>query len=115
MAKVKKGVRATSTQKENRISEAVYETAKDLYAAGAISQTTMREFDRLCLPKVPRYSSRQIKAIRDRCNASQQVFAAYMNISPSSLQKWETGARKPDNVALKLLSLVDRKGLQALI
>lgn len=101
--------------RKNRISEVVYETAKGLYAAGAMSRTTMREFDTLCLPKIPKYSSRQIRAIRDRCNASQKIFAAYMNISPSSLQKWETGARKPDGVALKLLNLVDKKGLQALI
>jgi putative transcriptional regulator len=99
---------------KNRISEVVHETARDLFDAGAISLTTMREFDTLCLPKVPRYTPGQIKAIRERCNASQRVFAAYMNTSPSSLQKWETGARKPDNVALKLISLVDQKGLDAL-
>jgi putative transcriptional regulator len=101
--------------KKNRISEVVYETAKDLHASGAVSQTTMREFDALCLPKVSRYTPKQIKAIRDRCNASQKVFAAYMNTSPSALQKWETGTRKPDNIALKLISLIDKKGLEALL
>ncbi|HEY9868227.1 MAG TPA: DNA-binding transcriptional regulator [Candidatus Obscuribacterales bacterium] len=100
---------------QNRISEVVYETAKDLYAAGAIDKTTMRGFDLLRLPKVPQYTPNQIRAIRARCKASQQVFAAYMNISASSLQKWETGARKPDGVALKLLSLIDKKGLKALV
>jgi putative transcriptional regulator len=103
-----------SATRQNRISEVVYETAKDLYNAGAIDKTTMREFDALCLPKVPRYTPDQIKTIRENCKASQKVFAAYMNISPSSLQKWETGARKPDNIAYKLLSLVDKKGLEAL-
>jgi putative transcriptional regulator len=105
---------ATLTTK-NRISEVVYETAKDLLDAGAITQTTMRDFEALRLPSVPRYTPNQIKAIRQSCNASQAVFAAYMNTSPSSLRKWETGARKPDNIALKLLSLVDKKGLEALI
>jgi DNA-binding transcriptional regulator YiaG len=38
-----------------------------------------------------------------------------MNISASSLQKWESGVRKPDSVALKLLNLVDKKGLAALM
>jgi putative transcriptional regulator len=112
--KASRRVAAIPAQK-NRISEVVYETARDLYAAGAINQVTMREFDALCLPKVPRYTPKQIKAIRSRCQASQQVFAAYMNASPSALQKWETGARKPDNIALKLLSLIDKKGLDALI
>lgn len=93
----------------------VYETAKGLYDAGSIDKTTMREFDTLCLPKVPNYTAVQIKAIRTRCKLSQHVFAAYMNVSASSLQKWERGERKPDGVALKLLNLVDKKGLQALV
>src|ERR1700728_235461 len=87
------------------ISEVVHDTAKGFYAAGLMDQATMREFDALRLPKVPSYTPRQIKAIRNRCKASQPVFAAYMNITASSLQKWESGARKPDNVAMKLLNL----------
>lgn len=96
------------------ILDAVHETAKGLHSAGAISKTTLREFDALCLPRVPSYTPRQIKTIRKRCNASQAVFAAYMNVSPSSLQKWEIGTKKPTGVALKLLSIIDRKGLEAL-
>jgi hypothetical protein len=42
----------------NRISEVVYETAKDLFAAGAIDKTTMHKFDALCLPEVPRYTAK---------------------------------------------------------
>ena len=35
-------------------------------------------------------------------------------MTPSSLQKWETGAKRPSGVALKLLNLVDKKGLDVL-
>jgi putative transcriptional regulator len=100
---------------KSRILESIHEDAKGLFEAGAFDKTTMREFDALCLPKVPDYTAKQIKSIRLRCNASQTVFAAYMNISPSSLQKWEIGAKKPTGVALKLLSIIDDKGLDALI
>jgi putative transcriptional regulator len=99
---------------KNRITEVVYETAVGLCRAGAIKKTTMREFDDLCLPAVPTYTAKQIQAIRDKCHASQRVFAAYLNVSPSSLQKWETGARRPDRTAQKLLQLVDKKGLDVL-
>ncbi len=98
----------------NRVTEVVLASAGGFYEAGIMTKTTMREFEALCMPKIPKYSPKQIKAIRDRCNASQKVFAAYLNISASSLQKWETGARKPDGVAFKLLSLVDKKGLDIL-
>ena len=101
--------------KKSRILDVVHESAQDLHDIGLIDMTTMREFDALCLPDVPNYTPRQIKAIRIRCNASQAVFARYMNITTSSLQKWEIGQKKPSNVALKLLNMVDTKGLEALI
>ena len=110
-------VKNTSTvpKRKNRITEAVYATAKDLHAAGAIDHTTMREFDALCLPKVPSYTARRIKAIRAKCKCSQSVFAMYLNVSASSLRQWELGAKKPAGVACKLLNIVENKGLEALI
>ncbi|MDZ4833660.1 MAG: DNA-binding transcriptional regulator [Candidatus Melainabacteria bacterium] len=110
----KTGSKKTSP-KEGSILQSVHETAMGLHSIGAISQTTMREFDALCLPEVPTFSSKEIKAIRSRCQVSQAVFANFMNITPSSLQKWETGAKKPSNVAMKLLDLVNRKGLDVLV
>ena len=96
------------------ILETVHETAQNLRDAGVMDQTTMREFDALCLPKVKTYSAAQIKRIRVRNKASQRVFAAYLNTSPSTVQKWEQGAKKPNGPSLKLLNLVDSKGLEAL-
>jgi putative transcriptional regulator len=106
---------ARLTKGRSPILQAVHETAEGLYSIGLLDKTTMREFDVLCLPKVPQYTPRQIKAIRTRCKASQAVFARCMNITCSSLQKWEIGAKKPSSVAMKLLSLVDTRGLEILI
>lgn len=75
----------------------------------------MREFDNLCLPEVPDYTPDQIKDIRDRLNLSQSVFAAYLNTSISSIQKWETGAKRPNPIAMKLLNIVDKQGLDVLV
>jgi putative transcriptional regulator len=47
----------------------------------------MREFDALCLPPVQDYNAAQIKGIRLRFKASQAVFAAYLNTSPSTIQQ----------------------------
>lgn len=97
-----------------KILKAVHETAKGLHKAGTIATTTMREFDALCLPPLKEYTPNQIKRIRLRNNASQSVFAAYLNTSPSTVQKWEQGQKKPNGPSLKLLNLVDNKGLEAL-
>jgi putative transcriptional regulator len=61
------------------------------------------------------YTATQIKRIRESNKASQAVFAAYLNTSVSTVQKREHGEKKPNGPSLKLLSLVDAKGLQALV
>lgn len=96
------------------ILDMVHESAKDLHEADVMDQTTMREFDALCLPPVKEYTAVQIKRIRTRNKASQAVFAAYLNTSPSTVQKWEQGKKRPRGASLKLLDLVERKGIEAL-
>lgn len=76
---------------------------------------TMREFDALCLPPIKQYSAAQIRRLRQRVKASQAVFAACLNTSASTVQKWEQGQKRPNGPSLKLLDLVDRKGLEALL
>lgn len=97
-----------------KILDTVHATADGLHKAGAMSTQTMREFDVLCLPPVKKMSAAQIKRLRTRNKASQAVFAAYLNTSPSTVQKWEQGQMKPNGASLKLLNLVEQKGLEAL-
>lgn len=99
---------------KRRMLDTVHETAKGLHEAGIMDATTMREFDALCLPPVKNMSATQIKRLRTRNKASQAVFAAYLNTSPSTVQKWEQGRKKPNGPSLKLLNLVEQKGLEAL-
>ena len=100
-------------QKHNQILDAVYETAQDLHKAGLVTDTTLREFNALCLSPVPDYSAKEIKAIRERYRVSQGVFAAYLNVGKTTVSQWEQGAKHPRGTSLKLLSLVDQKGLEA--
>lgn len=99
---------------DKSILEVVHEGAKDLHEAGVMNDVTMREFDALCLPPVNAYTATQIKHIRTRNHASQGVFAAYLNTSKSTVQKWEQGQKKPNGPSLKLLNLVAEKGLEIL-
>lgn len=100
--------------KPDKLLDVLQETAQGLHAAGVMGTTTMREFDALCLPPVQQYTAEQIKELRLRFKASQAVFAAYLNTSLSTIQKWEQGQKHPNGPSLKLLNLVDRKGLEAL-
>jgi putative transcriptional regulator len=96
------------------ILKSVHQTAKGLHRSGAMDEMTMREFDALCLPPIKSYTPAQIKRLRRRYKASQSVFAAYLNTSPSTVQKWEQGQKKPNGPSLKLLNIVDAKGLEVL-
>ena len=97
------------------ILDVVHSTAKDLSEAGVMDKQTMHKFDALCLPKLKQYDAQRIKAIREKARVSQAVFAAYLNITPSTIKQWEQGNKKPRGTSLKLLSLVEQKGLEILM
>ena len=94
---------------------AIHSSAAGMFRAGTIDKTTMRRFDDLCLKVPPALEPAEIKQLREANNVSQPVFARYLNISESTVEKWETGAKRPSGVALKLLSLVQKHGLQHLV
>jgi len=58
-----------------------------------IATLTMREFDALCLFPVKTYQPNEIKEIRLRYRVSQAVFAAYLNVSKTSVASWESGGK----------------------
>ncbi|MDR0467134.1 MAG: DNA-binding transcriptional regulator [Deltaproteobacteria bacterium] len=93
----------------------VHEAVADLHGIGLVDKATMRRFDELCLTAVPEYSPDEIKALRERLNISQAVLASVINAGVNSIQKWERGAKKPSGTALKLLNLLDRKGLESVM
>lgn len=99
---------------KSKILAAVHGTASDLYDAGVITKHTMREFDESCLVPVPRLTPQEIRAIREAAAASQSVFARHLNVSPGLVSQWERGEKTPSGPALKLLALVQKKGLEAI-
>jgi len=105
----------TKRKAASRILEAVHETAGGLHQTGFIDKRRMREYDALCLAPVPDYSSKKIRALRERYKLSQAVLASVLNTSLSTIRQWEIGKKHPSGPSLKLLDLLDRKGLEGLI
>ena len=93
---------------------AIHSSAKALHKVGAIDKATMRDFDAACLSVIPEFAPHDIRHLRETNRVSQPVFARYLNTSESTVEKWETGAKRPSGMALKLLTLVQKHGLQAL-
>lgn len=93
---------------------AVHETASDLHDAGVMEKRTLRKFDGLCLTPVRPMSAEEIRALREREHVSQAVFARHLNVTTGLVSQWERGAKHPAGASLKLLTLVQEKGLEAI-
>ena len=91
----------------------VHETALGMADAGVMSKRTLKDFDEMCLTPVEQLTPDQIRQIRLREKASQAVFARYLNVTTGLVSQWERGQKHPRGASLKLLTLVAKKGLQA--
>ncbi|WDF74219.1 helix-turn-helix domain-containing protein [Novosphingobium sp. KACC 22771] len=92
---------------------AVHEMMEGLHEAGSIDKQTLRQFDESCLAPATQLQPEEIKAIREAQHVSQPVFARYLNVSRNLVSEWERGKKRPGGPALRLLSIIQRKGLDA--
>lgn len=105
---------ATKTYKSEAMS-AIHQMMEGAFEVGAIDKKTMRGFDEACLMPAPVLKPEEIKAIRENEAVSQPVFARYLNVSKNLVSEWERGTKRPGGPALRLLSIVSRKGLDAIV
>lgn len=94
--------------------EAIHSSASAMFKVGAIDKVTMHRFDESCLIAPTAFAPAEIKQLRERNHVSQPVFARYLNTSESTVEKWEAGTKRPSGLALKLLSVVRKHGLDVL-
>jgi putative transcriptional regulator len=99
---------------ESEIAAAVHETVEGFREIGAIDKQTMRKFDELCLTPTANMGPGQIRALREREHVSQPVFARHLNVSKNLVSDWERGVKRPGGPALRLLTIIERKGLAAI-
>lgn len=92
------------------------EMANRFHECGAVDKLTMRKIDALAISaKQDEMTPDKIKLIREKEHISQAVLAVVLNMSSESVQKWEQGKTKPQGAALRLLHVIDKKGIQAII
>jgi putative transcriptional regulator len=92
----------------------IHETMEALHEVGAIDKQTMHEFDETCLTPVEPLSPEAIRALREREHLSQPVFARYLNVSKNLVSDWERGVKRPGGPALRLPTVIEKKGIQAI-
>lgn len=101
-------------QPRSAIMAAIHETVTGLHDIGLVDKQTMHHFDEACLTEVAPMQPEEIRALREREEVSQGVFALHLNVTKGLVSKWERGEKRPAGAALKLLSLVKKNGLDAI-
>lgn len=58
------------------------------------------------IPDVPpEFSKREVKAVRERLNVSQPIFAKILGVSGDTVKAWERGANKPSGSSARLIQI----------
>lgn len=107
-------MKKSSKTYRSEIAAAVHEMVEGFHDAGLVDKQTMREFDALCIAVAEQLPPDEIKALREREQVSQPVFARYLNVSKNLVSDWERGVKRPGGPALRLLSMVKKKGLRSI-
>ena len=105
-----------TTKTKSRILEAVHESASDLHRLGFIDKRKMQKYDALCLEPVQDYDAEKVKAHAVLWPLlALLVAASVLNTSTSTVRKWEVGDKRPSGPSQKLLDILERKGLEAVL
>lgn len=84
-----------------------------LVSADELAKTTLRMLGPDALPRAKVLEPHEIVAIRERARMSQAVFARVLDVTVSTLTKWERGEIKPRGPARRLLQIIRVKGVEA--
>lgn len=86
----------------------MHEMALSMTNAGIITKQTMKAFDEMCLTPIKDMAPQDIRTLQIQENASQAVFARYLNVTTGLVSQWERGKKRPRGASLKLLTLLQK-------
>lgn len=99
----------------SNIQSTINDIAYGLHRANIIDKKTLRELTDDDLPELIEYTGEEIQQLRKKQKLSQAVFAKYLNVSPAIIKSLEQGTRHAHGAILKLLNIVNKHGVDALI
>jgi putative transcriptional regulator len=102
------------------IDAVLLETAQDMVDSGLMDQAgldkiTMRHARHALALSNLVISGEQIRKMRERANMSQTVFAHFLNVTSGYLSQLERGDKQPKGATLRLLDVINRKGIDPLL
>lgn len=109
-----------SSTGSNRLTRALLETADDLARGGLIDATTHRRITLRLTPESERDieidipSGADIRAMREKANLSQAVFAKRLQLTAGYVSQLERGVKTPKGPIVVLLNLIQKRGIDAI-
>jgi putative transcriptional regulator len=102
------------------MQQALLETTRDFHRGGLTStaeldKITMRVLGKRGLPEAPTLSADEIRELREENRLSQGVLAAYLGVTVGYLSRLERGQASPSRPVARLLDIIRRKGLEAIL
>lgn len=99
------------------------EEAQELNALGLMPDDEVRHIQTLAqmralnrnIAELKDMTGDEIRALRTRLGMSQSILANALGMSKESVSKWERNEVKPAGPALRILNLLDSKGLGVLV
>ncbi len=99
----------------SNIQATINDIAYGLHRVNIIDKKTLRELTDDDLPEIIEYTGEEIQLLRKKQKLSQAVFAKYLNVSPAIIRSLEQGTRHAHGAILKLLNIVNKHGIDALV
>ncbi len=105
-----------TVKKSDRVCAELVEMALRLNKHEVLSAHDVGRVKALASPP-PAYTPQQVAQIRlKKAKMSQSVFAGFLNVTTSTVQKWESPAsgKRPGGAAARLLQIIEKKGIEVL-
>jgi putative transcriptional regulator len=104
----------------SRLRTELNELANAMHANGTLNDAdhakiTVRDLARAEAVNLVSLSAADIRGLRDKTHLSQAAFAKLLNLTAGYVSKLERGEAQPKGPALKLLNVVYRKGIDAIL
>jgi putative transcriptional regulator len=103
----------------SRLTRELLEMSRDMVTSGVMDPAGYEKITKRHLaagePALQDLSGQEIRALREKANLSQAVFARYLNLTTGYVSQLERGAKRPTGPALVLLNVIRRKGIAAIL
>lgn len=111
---------ARKTRTNTRLTKELLQMADGMHKVGimddaAYEKITMRHLGGAERAITKPVTPKEIRAMREKANLSQAVFAHYLNLTVGYVSQLERGAKRPSGPALVLLDVIRRKGIDAIL